>query len=188
MNLLHCFRCHIYYFLVDIHLSVSVQIYFSDYVWNEVKWKVWLNILAGIVCIVRIKVLIYVLKILLHDIFYFVHICYVLEADVQSCPQNEQNQFSLKPNGNIRLHVLEFVVGEGTWPPSQIGGSLRSSFYQVWIDVRFQKPRVTVLFHQLIHSALRSIKTVQGGLRDALHDEFFGVKVKVNLDRNFTKR
>lgn len=67
MNLLHRFRCHIYYFLVDIHLLVSVHIYFSDYVWNEVKWKVWL---AATVCIVRIKVLIYILKILLHDIFY----------------------------------------------------------------------------------------------------------------------
>lgn len=189
MNLPHRFRCHMYYFLVDSYLSVSFHICFSDYVWNEVKWKVWL---ADTVHIFRINILTYILKILLHAIFYLndAPICSPRLSQRQMYnlrPQIEQNSFSLKPNGNIWLHVLEFIVGEGTRPPSQIGGSLRSSFCQVGIHVRLQEPRVAVLFHQLIHSALSSVKTVQGGLGDALHDEFFGVKIKVNLDRNFTK-
>lgn len=37
------------------------------------------------------------------------------------------------------------------------------------------------MFHELIHSALRSIKAVEGRLRDALGEDFFGVKIKVNL-------
>ena len=38
-----------------------------------------------------------------------------------------------------------------------------------------------------MYSALGNIKTVEGGLGDALGDDFFGVKIKVNLDNNNKK-